>query len=39
MVLKVMDVRRSVRFFSEDPVPLELIQEIVKTAGWKNSRT
>ena len=29
----VMNGRRSVRFFSDKPVPLEVVQNIVKTAG------
>lgn len=28
-----MDKRRSVRFFSEDPVPLSLIEQAIRTAG------
>lgn len=30
---KQMHTRRTVRFFSRDPVPLEVIENIIKTAG------
>ena len=30
-----MNERRSVRFFSDKPVPLEVMENIVKTAGLK----
>merc|ERR1712168_930189 len=29
----LMNKRRSVRFFSKDPVPLEVMENIIKTAG------
>ena len=32
-----MNKRRSVRFFSSDPVPLEVVQDIIRTAGTSPS--
>jgi len=30
---QLMNVRRSVRYFSSDPVPIEIIRDLVRTAG------
>lgn len=34
---KIMDSRRTIRFFSPDPVPIEIIRNIIRTAGTSPS--